>query len=220
MKLFHVMRLAVSLLLMVIASWSPAATFTVNSSGDEDDGDLSDGICDTGNARDGYTGLITLRAAMENGRSSDTIVILSSLVVISPKTVLPALRASLSGAGYDTTVIDGSEIAGAVAGIRLEGSEAAGLSVSNLTVVSFGGIGIAVRGAPVSGGADDCTIQNCSIVGNGEGLRLEGVNNAIVRKCIISANTGNGITMLSEFAQDHTSGGHLNIGNRTGVGLN
>ncbi len=39
------------------------AIFTVNSASDAGDGDSDDGVCDTGNASDGFTGVCTLRAA-------------------------------------------------------------------------------------------------------------------------------------------------------------
>ncbi len=42
------------------------ANFVVNNTGDESDGDVEDGICDTGsNAVDGFTGICTLRAAIQ-----------------------------------------------------------------------------------------------------------------------------------------------------------
>lgn len=52
-------------------------TFTVNNTGDESDGDTGDGICDTGNAEDGFTGICTFRAATQQANATpgmDTIV--------------------------------------------------------------------------------------------------------------------------------------------------
>ncbi len=41
------------------------ALITVNTAGDAGDGDTDDGVCDIGNAEDGFTGLCTLRAAWQ-----------------------------------------------------------------------------------------------------------------------------------------------------------
>lgn len=51
-------------------------TYTVNSTGDQSDGDSTDGICDTGFGPESFTGICTLRAAIEqaNADGVETIV--------------------------------------------------------------------------------------------------------------------------------------------------
>jgi len=118
------------------------AGYVVDSTGDATDGDTTDGICDTGNATDGFTGLCTLRAA-----------IMESNTGAGPNTIGFAL-----GAGVPTIVTTGLPevttpvvIDGATGGadrVEIEGSvgSGSGMTVSagsttlkNLILHSFGG---------------------------------------------------------------------------------
>lgn len=81
----------------------------VNSTLDNQDGDPADGICDTGSAMNGFTGICTLRAAIQtvnnNGGGS---IVLAAGGTISPQIPLPDVTASITLSGDDTTRIDGS----------------------------------------------------------------------------------------------------------------
>jgi hypothetical protein len=102
---------------LAVAPTAPMATFTVNATSDQSDGDTDDNICDTGNADDGYTGICTLRAAIEQANASpgaDKIQfnLGSGTPTISPGGSLPTISGPvtiLGNTGGATRVeIDGS----------------------------------------------------------------------------------------------------------------
>ena len=110
------------------ASAVTGMTFTVNSSGDGGDSNLSDGMCDDG------TGHCTLRAAIEQanagpGTDSITFSIGSGTQTITPSSALPTVT--------DPLIIDGTTQPGFAGSpiIELDGTNAGG-DVNGLTVTA------------------------------------------------------------------------------------
>ncbi|HVS64072.1 MAG TPA: right-handed parallel beta-helix repeat-containing protein [Thermoanaerobaculia bacterium] len=109
----------------------------VNSNGDDADGDVGDGVCDTGSLSGGFTGLCTLRAAIQEhntgGFGRPIVVGTSPAMPIQPLSGLPAITVpvDLSGGG----VIDGSMCAFCTIGILLSNAESS--SVSGLVIQGF-----------------------------------------------------------------------------------
>jgi hypothetical protein len=125
----------------VVLLTAPMAIFTVNNNGAQPDGDTTDGICDTGNATSGYTGICTLMAAVDQANASPgadaiqfdlgsgTPTIQGGYVpaIADPVTLLGntggATRVELAGAGLSvsggSSTIRALVINGATPGIRL-----------------------------------------------------------------------------------------------------
>lgn len=187
-------------------------TFTVNSTGDADDGDVSDGRCDTGTAWDGYTGICTLRAAITQANwlvGHDTIAfgIGSGARTITPATSLPWITDSLTMDATTQPGFAGSPL------IRLDGGTsgwlglqvvgAKGTTIRGLSLTGWNGTAISVREAPLTLSA-----------GNYIGLLPNG-----------SAMDGNGTGIYMTTSRDSTIGGTVpadrNVisGNEDGIWL-
>ena len=148
------------------------ARFVVNSASDQDDGDVSDGKCDTGNSLDGLTGDCTLRAAITQsnwlvGRDTIAFKLGSGAKTITPGSALPEITESLVIDGTTQPGFDGTPL------IRLDGATGGSLG---LQIVH--GVGSAVRALSLTGWSDRAvtvrTAPQTSIVGNFLGLRPDG----------------------------------------------
>jgi CSLREA domain-containing protein len=145
-----------------------AEVFTVNSAGDEPDGDLGDGICDTGNVTDGFTGMCTLRAALQNTASFDEIRFDEAIRRIAPLTVLPNLLGSIDGTvGVSRVELSGVNLISGD-GLRVRGGPAL---VSSLVINRFPGNGIDVQTSA------SALIENCYIGTDTTGTSSEGFGN-------------------------------------------
>jgi CSLREA domain-containing protein len=147
-----------------------AASFTVDSVGDEDDADLGDGGCRTAD------GVCTLRAAIQQANvqaGPDTIQFnLSDSTLIEPGSALPDIADDLTidgttQPGYSGTplvVIDGSS-AGSVDGLRVTAGDS---SILGLEIRDFAGNGVLVLS-----GSNGSIVAN-EIFGNGDlGINLQ-----------------------------------------------
>jgi CSLREA domain-containing protein len=142
----------------------------VNTTGDEPDADLSDGVCDADLSTDGEQ--CTLRAAIQeanNRAGEDTITFDSNVSAINPQKPLPDIT--------ETVTIDASsrsssvELNGSNAGKNADGFsiKKGNLTIKNLTVSGFSGNGIK------SDGNGDVTLKNVTIRKNGnDGIRTRG----------------------------------------------
>lgn len=140
----------------------------VNTTGDEADADLTDGVCDIDLSSDGNK--CTLRAAIQeanNQEGEDTITFESGVSAISPEKSLPDIT--------ETVTIDASsnsssvEVNGSNAGKNTDGFSVTNgnLTVKNLTVSGFSGNGVKSDG--------DVALENVTIRENGhDGIRARG----------------------------------------------
>jgi CSLREA domain-containing protein len=148
------------------------AKFVVGSAADTDDGDVSDGRCDTGTAWEGYTGVCTLRAAITQanwlvGRDTIAFGLGNGPATITPASMLPEITDSLTIDGTTQPGFGGKPI------IRLDGVTG---GPEGLQIV--GGVGSTVRGLSLTGWSDRAlTAMNAPqtrVVGNYVGLRPDG----------------------------------------------
>jgi CSLREA domain-containing protein/uncharacterized repeat protein (TIGR01451 family) len=124
------------------------ATFTVNTTIDDGDGDTDDGICDTGNADDGFTGLCTLRAAWQTADASAG----ADVIAFDLGAGIPTITLG-SGLGDMTSTIDINGATGGATKVEIKGPgagpgpgsdsgmliTAGGNSIKNLIMNSFDG---------------------------------------------------------------------------------
>jgi len=183
---------------------SPAATFTVNSTGDAADADTGDALCDTG-ALVGGDPECTLRAAIQQANASagaDAVefsIAGSPPHVIAPATALPPVTEALSIDGTTEPDYAGTpaiELSGAAAGAGVDGLVIQGGDsfVSGLAVHGFqatadwvsGGTGILITTA------GNVIVEGCHV-----GLASDGVT--------VSGNTRDGIRI--EGTSDNRIGG-------------
>ncbi|HMB90261.1 MAG TPA: right-handed parallel beta-helix repeat-containing protein [Rhodothermales bacterium] len=92
------------------------ATFTVNTTIDASDGDTEDGICDTGNADEGFTGLCTLRAAWQQADASAG----ADVIVFDLGAGIPTITLD-SGLGDMTSTIDINGATGGATKVEIKG---------------------------------------------------------------------------------------------------
>ncbi len=201
------------------------AYFSVNSLGDEGDPDTGDGICDTTGRRNPetpYSGLCTLRAAIQTANSNaDADIIGFRLMggVIQPATQLPAIdfATTIEGPvaldGSPLITIDGSLLTGMGAG--LAAFDHGGITISGLRIRKFGGWGILL--SDDEGGN---TVQNCDVRENNTGINSSSPNTTIANNLIV-LNTGYGIWIS---ADSHTikgnkigTDGTQDLGNAGGI---
>jgi len=179
------------------------AGFTVNSLGDQSDGDLADGICDTGNAQNGFTGLRTLRAALENAELTaalDTISFqLSGTINVNSFLPLAALRAPVTIDGQEQIRLEGSEndypafwlLKGSAGGPGSAGSTIKGLAITGFSW----GILAETGNHVIEDNSIGTNFQGASGLGNGRGIELSGSGGNLVRNNIISGNQGYGVIL-------------------------
>ena len=124
------------------------ATLTVNTTIDASDGDTDDGVCDTGNADEGFTGLCTLRAAWQTADDSPA----ADVIVFDLGAGIPTITLG-SGLGDMTSTIDINGATGGATKVEIKGPgagpgpgsdsgmliTAGGNSIKNLIMNSFDG---------------------------------------------------------------------------------
>ena len=207
------------------------ATFVVNSTADVDDGDVSDGRCDTGTAWDGFTDVCTLRAAITQanwlvGHDTIAFAIGTGVQTIAPGSVLPEISESLTIDGTTQPGFDGTPI------IRLDGS-----SGGSVGLQAVHARGVTVRGLSLTNWSDRAItamdsrltrivgnwiglLPNGSPDGNGIGVYVTESPNSTIggtaagERNIVSGNT-NGIQL---FGQTGNEGTHVE-GNRVGTNV-
>ena len=179
-------------------------TFTVDSTGDGADDDITDGDCDNG------SGVCTLRAAIEQANSDLGGIINFGISGSGPHTIQPATALPTIA---KPVFIDGFSQPGASAGtirIELDGTNAgtstdglkiaaAGSHLRGLAINRFGGNGVVLEtagsqllehnliGTDTAGTTDQ---------GNGgAGVSIAGVSGVTVRTNVISGNDSHGISL-------------------------
>jgi CSLREA domain-containing protein len=177
------------------------STYVVNSIGDAPDGDVTDGIADTGDAKNGYTGICTLRAAILQANYDGGGTILFSIGggprTIAPATPLPPVTVPITidgttqpgFSGSPIIVLDGSRQGAGYDGLVVLGgnSTVKGLVVQGVKGINVpggiqGGSGIALDG----GGGDTLTgnylgtdLSGSTARGNTFGVTIGCPNNTI-----------------------------------------
>ena len=202
---------------------SYADTHTVNSNGDGDDDDTTDGVCDDGTV-DGSTNC-TLRAAIQqtNAGTGATIkfnISGSGVQAISPASALPAITKAVFIDGYSQpgasagTVlieIDGTNAGSSVDGLMLQGN---GNYVRGLAVNSFSRYGIEIsssRNNVLVGNMVGTDAAGSTDEGNGSsGVHISRSEDVLLRGNVISGNDRNGV--------ETSNGGRLHFyGNKIGT---
>jgi hypothetical protein len=139
-------------------------SFVVNDSGNDNDGDVTDGICDTGNKIAGYTGRCTLAAAIEQANYNGVTAMITfapAVVTITPASIYPEITVQVT--------VDG--LSGRTQRVQLDGRNASGggqiydpsgLSIyhggSTVTGITVFGFQTGIKVASSDSGSD--TIQN------------------------------------------------------------
>ena len=190
-----------SLALYSITSFTE--TYTVDSTGDEPDGDTADGICDDGN------GNCTLRAAIQQANAGTGATIKFDISgngtqTISPTSALPTITKPVFIDGYsqpgasDSNVLielDGTSAGSDVDGLSLSGENS---YVRGLAVNNFSGNGIVLQGSSggqvIVGNRIGTDTSGSTGKGNGAaGVHINGAPNVVLRDNVISGNTTHGI---------------------------
>lgn len=229
-----VSTMVVAALSIVSAPPASAASFTVNSTGDQSDGNLSDAWCDADTQTPGDQ--CTLRAALEvsnhkAGQDTINFDIGTGAVKISPTSALPTLT--------DPLIIDGTTQAGfsgtplievngdaSAATVGLDLSSADDSVIKGLAITGFdtlnGGGGIGIRIGPQAGG--NFLLGNFigldpmgAAAGNYWGIRVASEHNVIgdgtaAGRNVISANSGTGLVL-----EQASATGNVVRGNRIGT---
>ncbi len=205
-----------------------ATLFTVNSTADDPDGNVGDGICDT--IGDG-TGPCTLRAAIEEANANpgaDTIGFTSpSLMVIEPASPLPVIT--------DTVTIDGTtptsgrvQLKGASAGIGADGFHLQTISstIRGFEIISFNGDGIEIEtggGNVIEHNWIGITFNNLTTFPNGNGIFINNSPNNIIggttstKRNVISNNNNNGIAIVGSSATGNSVQGNYIGTDKAGI---
>ena len=211
-----VARLLVLVLAASGASRVSAATFTVDSTADEDDANPGDGLCATA------SGACTLRAAVEEANdpavTPDTIILPAGLYLLDIAFTMRIHAAiTIVGAGAATTTID----AGGITSVfhvetPLPGSTSWSLTLSGVTIRN-GNAPNSIGGAIFAEGplalSDSIIRDNSAFNGGGIYATAE----STIQRCIITGNTagalGGGIHGYDLTVLDSTvSGNHSRFG--------
>lgn len=204
-----------------------AATFTVNSTGDEPDLNPGDGLC----AVDEVDFLCTLRAAIQEANASlgadviDFDVIGSILVAIQPGSALPTITDPVTIDGTTEQLhrvrLDGLNAGAGADGLRITAGNS---TVKGLEIIRFSGHGIALTTNGVNtiqGSYIGVTFTNIINMGNGgDGILISDIaNNAVGgtvagTRNVISGNKNHGIEISGTLATVNTVQGNF-IGSDT-----
>ncbi|HWP45948.1 MAG TPA: FG-GAP-like repeat-containing protein [Candidatus Limnocylindrales bacterium] len=201
-----------------------AATFTVDSTGDGGDSNLTDGICNDG------TGKCTLRAAIQQANSTlatDTIqfnIPGIGIQTITPGSALPTITnpVILDGTtqpGFITTPLielDGSNAGPGVDGLRITAGNS---TVKGLIINRFGGNGITLAfngGNTITGNFIGVNATGVLAMGNAkDGIFINGVSNntiggtTLVTGNLISGNNSDGIEISGNGATNNIVQGNF-----------
>jgi CSLREA domain-containing protein len=183
---------ALAIALVGVRASAPAATFTVNTTDDAVDADLTDGMCDAGGGR------CTLRAAIQQAN----VTVDADTVVLPAGTYRLTIRGSgedasatgdlditsditIAGAGATSTIIDGHRAKDRVFEIR------GNASISGVTVrrgrvsrASTGGGGLRTHGTLV---LSDAVVTRCKAADDAGGIDVRG-GLIMLRDVVVSRN--------------------------------
>jgi hypothetical protein len=207
------------------------ATFTVNNAGDVDDGDVSDGLCDTGTAMSGHTGVCTLRAAITQANwltGHDTIAfgLGSGARTIAPTDSLPVITDSVAIDGTTQPGFSGTPLirldgeTGGAVGLRV--SDGGGTSIRGLSVTGWYGTGIIVQNSRLTwlaGNYIGLAQDGQTAAPNGDGVYMNSSPNSTIGgtkpadRNVISGNAGDGIWLQGSSGNE----GIVVQGNRIGT---
>jgi CSLREA domain-containing protein len=229
-RLIVVLVSATALVSFLPGTSEAALTFTVNSTGDGGDANLSDSMC-----RD-HAGKCTLRAAIEQSnwtadeREFIHFAIRSSIRTISPRRPLPPLtdvviidgRTQPGYSGRPIVELNGEKAGDGVNGLALTDET---ISVHGLVINRFSGNGIYIEGpayADIRGNYIGTDVSGTAARPNGTGIRIDGTDNFITDN-VISGNLDFGLWTSGAFNEirnnymgtDATGAGL--IGNGVGV---
>lgn len=149
----------------------------VNVPTDQPDGDVMDGICDTGNATIGYTGLCTLRALIQTVNATGGGIAFDGSFLdanaIRVQTTLPSITVPVTVDGENQVEIDGSLCAGCVHGLRFLAGPS---TVTGLIVNSFSNPDLRFENAPGS-------VVSGNYLGVNDDLEVQGPGDASFLNC-------------------------------------
>lgn len=175
---------------------SVGVAIVVNSAEDAGDPDTGDGICDTKGKRNpptDYSGLCTLRAAIQTANATSALdaITFNGPMTIQPATVMASINYPVAIDGGGQVILDGS-LLGMNSGLAAY-TNGGGSTIQGLTIRKFGGWGVLL--ADNVGGS---TVQNNIIRENGTGVSASSSspNNTIVDNTIV-LNTSNGVYLAS-----------------------
>lgn len=169
------------------------ASIVVNSSGDEDDADLWDGgRCDiTGKngQDDSYSGICTLRAAIETANITGGVITFARTMIIQLTHVLPEIAGHVTIDGGNQVILDGSQMPSNY-GLALYDNDGSS-TIQGMTIQGF------VWGVFLGAASGGNTVQNNRIQENGVGVYIgqTSSSNTIHANTIIS-NINHGVQLL------------------------
>jgi len=230
---------------LTVLPTSPAATFIVNSAGDDGDGDLSDGICDTG--ENGLTGICTLRAAIEQANASpgaDEISFGGRSLHIRPETGLPDIEETLTidaTASNHHVELDGSRAGAGVNGFSITAPNCVvrGLVINRFQIdgnINGSGIVLVSSGNIIEGNYLGTDTSGSSALGNescgvmvsygASGNRIGGTTDTA--RNVLSGNKYYGVAIQIDSSGNEVQGNYIGTnasgtaaipGEQTGVGI-
>jgi uncharacterized repeat protein (TIGR01451 family) len=220
--------------------YSAEKIFIVNTPIDQEDGDISDGICDIGsnNPKSGnypIKHLCPLRAALTESEMTDQSPEPNAIHFNIPGTGVPRIQitqnksfsfgslGALRPVIIDGTtqpgglvIVDGSlaaakDFAGnAIVGLDFVGKD---MSVFGLNITGFPSHGIYIRpsGGPLIG---NISVEGDSIINNhGDGIHISSIPNNMVSRSFIGGNVGKGIAIEGSSASGNQLSGNYISGN-------
>lgn len=188
---FTVITLMLNTLLITSPQKVLAASFVVNSNGDQSDAAPGDGICLSAN------GTCTLRAAIEeaNIHPGGDLISIPAMIIIINEPLRVTQDVVIQGAGQDLTIIDGNH----ATQVFYFGARTGSHSISDLTIRN-----------------GDATLKNANLPGrqanNKDGGGIFNEATLTVTNVTITGNQANhGGGIYNEFAFPPDGGGDLNI---------
>jgi hypothetical protein len=228
----------------VVAAYTADRTFTVNSTLDLPDGLPGDGVCDTGNATIGFTGICTLRAALTE---ADQQPVVTAIQFNIPGSGVPTIQMQSdttfnfgSIGALQQVIIDGTtqpaglvevngsqaspkDIAGnPVVGLDLVGQKS---TVLGLVINNFPSHAIQIRptGAPFGGSnvieenAIGTDTMGLSLPNGGDGVRISQQPGNLILDNVIANSVGQGVSVDGSAATGNRI--HANSINANGGGI-
>jgi hypothetical protein len=230
----------------VVAGYTYDRELTVNSTSDLADGRPGDGVCDTGNATIGFTGICTLRAALTEADQQTVITAIHFNISGSgvPKIVMSANTTFNFGSmgALQKVIVDGTtQPAGQVEvdGSQSSPTDAGGSPIVGLDLVgqlstvlgmvihSFPSHGISIRqsGSPFGGSnliednliGTDPTGQ-VSIPNGGDGIHISQMPGNLIEGNVVAGNAAMGVSVEGSAATGNRIHANSIVGNG-GLGI-